>query len=169
MAANVAVEPSEFGVVTGVPLSEADTLSIVPPSEELFAIADDAIELMTIAALDAAIDDDDNVGALEVSVADVAAVVGEIAVEDGVAVVTKVVVAAVLPPTVPPTLDNDDNVVVFVVVKDDELDCDGDEVSLFTLKAAAATAAALLKPKLGTNSAAFTFKVENFVAISALS
>lgn len=159
-------------MVTGVPLSEADTLSIVPASEELFAIAVDAIELMTTAAFDAAIDDDDdNVGAFKVSVAVIAVVVGDVAVEDGVAVVMKVAdaVAAVLPPTPPLTLDNDDSVVVFVVVRDDELDCDGDEVSLFTLKAAAATAAALLKPKLGTNSAAFTFKVENFVAISALS
>lgn len=159
-------------MVTGVPLSEADTLSIVPASEELFAIAVDAIELMTTAAFVAAIDDDDdNVGAFKVSVAVIAVVVGDVAVEDGVAVVMKVAdaVAAVLPPTPPLTLDNDDSVVVFVVVRDDELDCDGDEVSLFTLKAAAATAAALLKPKLGTNSAAFTFKVENFVAISALS
>lgn len=191
MAANVAVEPSELGVVTGVPLSEAETLSTAVPatSEESFANVSGTLEqLMTTAAPLAATDDNDSVGAFGVSVA----VVGDVADEDGVALVVKA--AAVAAATAALVSECDNGALVFAApapaptptpapivdavaaVKDDDDDCDcdcdcdvGAKVSLFTLKAAAATAAALLKPKLGTNSAAFTFKVENFVAISALS
>lgn len=141
VAANVFVEePSEFGVVPGVALFDAETLSFTPTSttreESLVIVASDTFELMTTAASVAvapAADDDSNAEAFrEVSVVAIDAAVDAVGEDEGVVVaavnVVKLPVAIDAIPTPAPTtltfdvaVDADfvDAAVVFVDVRDD--------------------------------------------------